>query len=377
MHCLLLCAFLFVPQSASGKLFPSQEEHAHGSGVVELEDTSLIAVWYQGSGERRANDVRLLGSRLPDSESGWSAPFPMADTPGLPDCNPTLFVDAEGRLYLFWVVIAANRWEQAVLKYRRADEPLGAGEPDWSWQDTIHLVPGEAFARGVEEGFRELAVTEHLWAAYAPRYSSQLIEAARDPVKRQCGWMTRVHPVLRSDGRILLPLYSDGFNLGLMALGEADGESWRALGPIVSPGGVQPSPVPLGEGRWIAFLRDNGPAPHRMLRSSSTDDGLTWSVAIDTPVPNSGSSVEAISLPDGRIALALNDLERGRYRLSLFLSSDEGKTWPDRRVVAHDPRERHSYSYPSLILASDGRLHLTYSHSGPEGETIAHAVLEP
>jgi predicted neuraminidase len=344
--------------------------------VAELADGSLIAVWFQGSGERRANDVRLLGSRLAGAGSDWSAPFPMADTPGLPDCNPTLLVDGKGRLFLFWVVVAANRWEQAVLKYRRADEPVGTGEPSWSWQDAIHLVPGEAFARRVEAGFGELAVTEHLWAAYAPRYSSQVIEAARDPAKRQCGWMTRVHPVLRADGRILLPLYSDGFNLGLMALGEPDGMSWRALGPIVSPGGVQPSPVPLGEGRWVAFLRDNGPAPHRMLRSVSTDDGETWSVAVDTDVPNPGSSVEAIALADGRIALALNDLERGRHRLSLFFSADGGATWPKRRVVAFDPDGRHAFAYPSLIQASDGRLHLTYSFSGPDGETIDHASFE-
>ena len=41
-----------------------------------------------------------------------------------------------------------------------------------------------------------------------------------DKSKRQRGWMTRCHATVLPSGRILLPLYSDGFLAGLMAISD-------------------------------------------------------------------------------------------------------------------------------------------------------------
>ena len=71
-------------------IFPFQEQHVHSSSIVELPNGDILACWFQGSGERTANDVLINGSRLKKGETKWSEPFLMADTPGQPDCNPLL-----------------------------------------------------------------------------------------------------------------------------------------------------------------------------------------------------------------------------------------------------------------------------------------------
>jgi len=169
----LLACSAIVPATAaefrSELIFPSQGKHVHSSSIVELPGGDLMACWYHGSGERSANDVVIQGARLRKGAHQWSPVFVMADTPHLPDCNPVMFVDAQGRLWLFWVVPLANRWEYSVLKYRRAESYLEDGRPKWSWQDSIHLVPGEAFAQSLEASFRKLKFDESMWAEYRIR----------------------------------------------------------------------------------------------------------------------------------------------------------------------------------------------------------------
>ena len=41
-------------------LFPYQDEHVHASSIVMLPNGDLLATWYQGSGERTADDVNIM-----------------------------------------------------------------------------------------------------------------------------------------------------------------------------------------------------------------------------------------------------------------------------------------------------------------------------
>ena len=93
------------------EIFPPVQEHVHGSTIVELPNGDLLAAWFQGSGERWADDVTIMGARLKKGQNDWSKPFLMADTPGFPDINPILFLDAQNRLWLVWYTVIANQWE--------------------------------------------------------------------------------------------------------------------------------------------------------------------------------------------------------------------------------------------------------------------------
>jgi predicted neuraminidase len=123
----ILCAFLFILSSAfayaepifkSQPIFPVQDKHVHGSSIVELPNGDFLACWFHGSGERKATDVVIQGARLKKGETDWSKPFLMADTPNLPDCNPVLYIDKDKKLWLFWIVVLAEGWQNSITKYR-------------------------------------------------------------------------------------------------------------------------------------------------------------------------------------------------------------------------------------------------------------------
>jgi len=359
-------------QLSSEYIFPFQDLHVHSSSIVELPNGDLLACWFEGSGERTANDVMVKGARLKKGSSRWSPVFIMADTPGFPDCNPTLFIDKEERLHLYWIVVLANRWESSILKTRVSSNYQNSGAPVWEWQDIILLKPGEEFARTIENGFRKSTTRELAWAEYAPLYEKMIAEAALDPKKRESGWMTRTHPLQLPDGRILLPLYSDGYNLSLIAISDDMGKSWQPGLPIVGRGNVQPSLVLKENGELLAFMRNNGDAPGRVMKSFSKDRGYEWSIAQRSSLPNPGTSVEVISLDNGDWVLVYNDIENGRHSLAVSLSEDEGETWPWTRHLEQKGPGGGAFSYPSVIQAKDGLIHVTYSFHVAGNKTIKH-----
>lgn len=356
-------------------IFEPQDKHVHSSSIVECRNGDLLAVWFYGSGERRSNDVMIQGARKPAGEEAWGEVWQAADTPDLPDCNPVLFIDDSNTLWLIWVVVHTNRWERAILKYRLSDDYHGAGAPNWDWQDIILLKPGETFAEDFGAGFDALGAEDGMWAEYALPYTRMIVEAAQDPVKRDIGWMTRTHPMTLASGRILIPLYSDGFNAGLMAISDDDGATWRASKPIVGLGPIQPSVVQRKDGTLVAYMRDSGDAPMRVLASTSPDEGETWTPAVDTDIPNPGSSLETIALRDGRWVMVFNDTEDRRNRLAIALSNDEGATWPHQRYLERS--DDGGYAYPSVMESDSGRIHVTYTFSEEVGKTIKHVELEP
>ena len=383
---LLLCATN--PVCHAELIFPPQPLHNHGSSLVETPDGDLLAVWFHGTGERKNDDVQLMGARLSaeqraNGETEWSTPFLMADTPDLPDCNPVLFVDPRGTLWLFWVAIQNNEWGGALLKYRTSNDFEGEGPPRWAWQDVVHTRP-----RNLEPRYNAMldAIDADLGALIDASDSlAREVEAARaashDKLARRLGWMTRIHPIMTSDTRMMLGLYSDVFNCGLAAFSEDWGKTWTFSEPILDPsarnvGNIQPSFVVKENGDIVAFMRDNG-LLNRLPISTSTDGGFTWSPLARLPIPNPGSSVECIALKDGNWLLVCNDLVEGRHRLTAYLSSDEGATWPWSRPIEEAPEGKGSFSYPSVIEAKDGLIHCTYSwrREGSDGSSIKHAAL--
>ena len=333
-------------------IFPLEHWHNHASSIVELPNGDLFVCWYNGSGERQADDVKIEGARRPATEKQWGRRFTLADTPGFPDANPALFVDSRKRLWLLWPVILANEWHTALMKYRITTNFQGYG--GWEISDTMLFVPTDFAAKAAE------ALAK--WPDSERR--QRMLERAKDKYFSRMGWMTRVHPLELPSGRVLVPLYSDGYSWSLIAITDDGGLTWKTSTPLVGGGNIQPSLVRRRDGTLVAYMRDNGPPPKRIHVSTSTDDGLTWSPVADSDLPNPGAGIEAISLQDGNWALVYNDTERGRHSLAVALSDDEGKTWKWKRHLELDTRPQNagSFHYPSIIQASDGMLHVSYSY---------------
>lgn len=377
----LLCCIACAPVVAAAApfaekqdIFPLDAQHNHGSSIVELPNGDLLACWYRGSGERQADDVQVLAARKKKGAKAWSAPFVLADVPGFPDTNPVLWIDQKQRLWFFWQTIVANEWHTAVTQIRISSDYLGDGAPKWESSQPLFIKP-----RNIAERVKELA------AKYPEGPASQFLQSrlkrAEDKYFARMGWMGRAKPLQLPSGRILLPLYSDGFSFSLAAISDDHGATWFASEPILGGGNVQPSFARRRDGAIIAFMRDNGPPPKRVLVSESRDNGETWSVAADAGLHNSGTGLEVQVLKDGRWLLINNDTERGRHRLTLTLSDDEGRTWKWSRRLEFDPRPEKagSFHYPSIMQGAGGTIHASYSvflNHVPAGEprkTIRHA----
>lgn len=380
MHTLLACLFAVLlavnaavaaPQYSAELIFPPESWHNHSSSVVELPNGDLLVCWFHGSGERTADDVLIRGARWNHATGKWTEPFTMADTPGFPETNPVLFLDSRQRMFFLWPLIVAHKWETALMKYRiSTDYQQAAGPPRWEFQDNIVLIPKNIAAR-----VKEYVGKEAAGSGPPAGYAKRLIEHSEDEYFSRMGWFTRTHPLQLPSGRILVPMYSDGFSFGIMAISDDGGYTWNASEPIVGAGCIQPSVVRKNDGGLVAYLRDNGPPPKRVHISFSSDDGATWTLARDTDIPNPGTSLEATRLRDGNWIMVYNDLERGRYSLVAALSADEGATWKWKRHLDGNPATTapNQYHYPSVIQAKDGSIHVTYSYFVPEGKSIKHA----
>jgi len=305
----------------------------------------------------------------------------MADTPNLPDCNPVLFIDSEKTLWLFWIIVQDNEWGGSLLKYRTSRDYEGIGPPNWDWQDVIHTRPeklAEHFIKlleGAEEKLAPLIVA-------MPGLKDE-IEAIRVGVNNKrttrLGWMTRIRPIITSDQRIMLGLYSDVFNCSLAAWTSDGGKTWECSEPILHPevnmlGNVQPSFAERKNGEIVAYMRDNG-IPNYVRTAVSRDGGRTWGDhGMEQSIRDSGSSVAVEVLKSGAWILVNNDLIDGRHEISVHLSSDEGKTWSHKALIEQAEKDKGSFSYPCTLQTSDGNIHVTYSYKRDDikGSTIKH-----
>ena len=89
-----------------------------------------------------------------------------------------------------------------------------------------------------------------------------------------------------------------------------------------------------------------------------------------TALPNPSAGIDAVRLADGRFLLVYNPTASGRSRLEVAVSRD-GRSWRSTAVLEDGPGE---YSYPAIVQARDGRVHVTYTW---RRERIKHVVLEP
>ena len=247
------------PFLTSELLFPLEHWHNHGSTVVELSNGDLLTCWFHGSGERTADDVVVRGARLVKGARTWSAPFLMADTPGYPDTNSTMFVDPTRRLWLLWPTILANEWQTALMKYKIASSFDNAGKPQWAVSEVLHVTPGDEFARTVNAEVDRMIASGEVESAVdgAERgrtYLERLRKDAANKLTRRLGWMTRAHPYVLDNSRLIVPLYSDGFNFSLMAITDDWGATWRTSTPLVGLGNVQPSIARKKDGTLVAYM---------------------------------------------------------------------------------------------------------------------------
>ncbi|MBN2207120.1 MAG: exo-alpha-sialidase, partial [Candidatus Aminicenantes bacterium] len=179
------------------------------------------------------------------------------------------------------------------------------------------------------------------------------------------------HPVAFADGTILCgsSTENDGWQVHFERTPDR-GWTWLRTPPLNdgrSVGLIQPALLRVGNDGVIALMRSTA---GRVYAARSEDGGTTWSPpeALDLPNPNSG--IDAVTLRDGRHVLVYNPTAEGRSPLAVAVS-ENGRDWTP--VLTLEDESGAEFSYPAVIQAGDGRVHVTYTWKRLR---IRHAILD-
>ena len=305
--------------------FPS----AHASTIVETGN-GLVAAWFGGTRERHP-DVGIWVSRR--ESGGWSAPIEVAngvqpDGKRHPSWNPVLLQPTGGPLVLFYKV---------------------GPSPDAWW----------GLARTSTDGGRT-------WSAATKLPDGILGPIRAKPVELGKGVMLAGSSTEHDGWIVHMERYSGDWSLPSLA----SATSWVKSAPLNTAkefGAIQPTILVHSPTSLQILCRTREKV---IAESWSTDGGRTWSAMKATALPNPSAGIDAMRLADGRFLLVYNPTATGRAKLDLAISAD-GKTWTRAAVLEDTAGE---YSYPAMIQARDGKVHVTYTW---KRERIKHAVVDP
>jgi predicted neuraminidase len=311
-----------------------REDFVHAAGLtqcvhcptlVELAGGDLLAVWYGGTKEG-ARDVALYQSRWVKRQGVWSPPRLLTDASRTQADlgryvrklgNAVLERDAEGKIRLLYVSVAAGGWSGSAINCRVSDDN------GLSWSPAKRLVTSPFLNMGM---------------------------------------LVRCPPVLFSDGSSGLPAYIECFGkFGEFIRIGRDGGVLDKARMSWGRSSLQPSVVPMQYNWAIAFMRQSGTPHRRILRSDTDDGGLTWGAPWNMTLPNPDSAVMGLRARDGTLLLAFNAFEVDRDVLSLAVSTDRGRSWKEIHQFEKAAGGIVGYSYPYIIQTADGMFHVLYS----------------
>jgi predicted neuraminidase len=300
---------------------------AHASTIASTPD-GLVAAWFGGTREG-ADDVGIWLSRQTNGQ--WTPPVEVAtgvqaDGKRYPSWNPVLFATSDNVLTLFYKVGPSPR---AWWGMRRT-----SGDGGRTWSD----------AQRLPDGILGPIKNKPVRLADGTLLSPTSTESEERPSK----W--RVHFERSADG----------------------GRTWTVVRPAERAGApgidaIQPSILLHPGNRLQAVGRTRS---GRIFETWSEDGGKTWTPVTLTGLPNPSAGTDAVTLRDGRHLLVYNHTAKGRSPLNVAVSKD-GKAWEAVLVLEREPGE---YSYPAVIQAPDGLVHITYTWRRLR---IKHTVIDP
>ena len=349
---------------------PSHAVQTHASFLLQLANGDLGCVWFAGTEEGKP-DVSIYFSRLKQGSDQWTPEQKLSDDPTRSEQNPVLFETPSGELWVLYTAQEFGNQDTSIVRRR------------------ISKDNGETWGP-IEQAFDEVGLF------------------IRNPI------------VVLDNGDWLLPVFHCNPVPGEKWHGHNDtsgvkistdqGRSWTEYEVPGSVGAVHMNIVDLNNGSLLALYRSR--YADAIYASHSTDNGRTWTRPQPTDLPNNNSSIQARALSDGTLALVYNaisakdsaDRRAGLYDgiaddskpvgekdpefdklrravwgtprtpMTIALSTDGGKTWPQRRdidasagtALSNDTssgvRRNFELSYPTVTELSDGRIGVAYTY---------------
>ena len=319
----------------------------HAVDLLELPNGDILAAWFAGSRAGYA-DISIVLSRLDKGSDRWTEPVKVSDDETRSEQNPSLFLKDDGEI---WLVYTAQLSRTPETK------------PNFSLQCTAEIRVKKSFDNG------------HTWSATETLFSRP-------------GSFCRQKIQKLSNGRWIFGNWicfpdetRNGSNITVMQISDDEGKSWREVDVPESAGRVHANILEMGEGHLVALLRSR--FADFVYRSVSNDNGDTWSVPERTELPNNNSSISAIRLQSGAIAMVYNPVGFSyssdktlwpdqRCPVEVGISEDEGMTWNFRRIVENgegftgrwNDINNRRYEYPVMMQCADGTISIAYTWGG-------------
>jgi predicted neuraminidase len=299
-----------------------------------------VCGFFAGTHEKH-DDVGIRVSRW--SETFWTEPVEVAngiqeDGRRYPTWNPVLFLPKDGPLMLFYKV----------------------GPDPRTWWGMVMTSDDDG----------------RTWSKPRELGDDTTIGHLLGPVKNK--------PVQLEDGTIICPSSTE-MKAGNDVIWKVHfeitrdmGKTWEVVGPVndgVAFDAIQPSILQYGNGKLQILCRTRQDV---IAESWSDNNGKTWSPMKATTLPNPNAGTDAVTLKDGRQLLAYNhtteegEEPKDRNMLNLAISVD-GEKWKPVMTLENVPNES-GYSYPAIIQASDGMVHITYTFNR---EAVKHVIIDP
>jgi len=321
---------------------------AHGPGLLEAENGDLLCVWFAGSFEGNA-DIHIVSSRLPKGSDKWEPVVDVSNDPHRSEQNPSLFQHPNGEIWAMYTaqldrVEGKDNMQFTSVIRRQATHDFGK-----TWEEPVCLFP--------EEG-----------------------SFCRQPIQILSNGRWIVGNWICSDS-------ADGLagDPTVFRISDDAGQTWKTVEMPRSNGRVHATVVELENGNLVAFMRSR--AADNIYCSKSSDYGDTWTEPKPTELPNNNSSIGAVKLASGRIAITYNPTHAPnadpngcawpglRCPVAVALSEDGGETWPMIRhmelgegfVGPENSTNNMTYEYPTIMQSRDGRLHIAYAYRNRRG----------
>jgi len=341
----------------------------HAGTLCELSNGDLLAAWYAGS-EEGAPDSVILGSRLPAGSQDWQPARCWVDVVDHASGNPRVFVGSDGAVWLIAPINYGLWCDGGTRMFLKRSYDLGE-----TWTDLEILT------------------------------NRRRILGKNKPIK--------VEPDIW-----ILPVEYEGIGDVAFMRSVNSGKSWRIIDrPGLGAYLDQPTIVQLRDETLLTYMRS---WEGYIFETRSYDKGLSWSEPRPTSLLNPNSGIDMVALRSGELALVYNptalgsegnltvdnstqtshtksgvtasfaheDLQNAwvyelrkmlhkaeggiethesgvlawgpRTPLFLAVSSDDGENWRNTHILEDSEGE---YSYPAIIQASNGALHIIYTHN--------------
>ena len=290
---------------------------AHSATVTVLPNGHLLALWFAGSHEGKA-DVKIWQSQFDGDK--WSmakiAVSPMMIAKATHRYikkvgNPVVYLASNGVLHLFVVSVSVGGWSGSSLNH------FISRDQGNTWIDGKKIV------------------------------LSPLLNLST---------LVRTNAITLSDGGFYLPVYHELMRTYPEILRfDKDGNFIEQIRLTNHNTLLQPTLLPLNSTNALAYMRNNGRENNLLYYQQTQNGGSTWGNIIPTNLTNPDSSLVVGRIKESQYIMVHN--LKNREQLSLAVSSD-GKQWRDIYLLENS--KNTEFSYPALQI-HDGIIDILYT----------------